>query len=762
MEIIIVNLFDIDEEYCSHPNYQYKKHIQNIADSFTDLYHKDSASFHDLGKLCVAFQLFIDPNIKSKVKTTHALTSAFIYLENQNYNLTKETLSVFISILKHHGNLENVNTIANGLNDSDDVKYKNPNLIEAISEISKIVKAENNFNIDHACDYFGEDEFVSAYKFSGIDSYFNIKEVFSKLIFADKYEAIFKASYKDKPFENVDHYKEKLLKLLSSKNNDLSTVRNNARQDIIAKMQQNIDKSIFLIEAPTGIGKTFMALNLALEIIKLKNKKRLINALPMTSIIDQTFEEYSKIFDANVLMKYHHLSFSKEYYNMDKEKLNEDEFFKQKDSFINKSWAEDNVIITTFNQILNLFYSNKNRDLIKFWTLRDSVIILDEIQAIPRLLLKDFSETINFISKEFNTDFIIMSATVPDIKNYLNKSLLCELLDNKYFSLDFNNRYSLSYNPCLNSKDKLRNEIESRFKEGNSVLTVVNTKKLALEIYSELKTTIDDSCLFLLSSFFVPISRRKIISKVKKILEEKKIILISTQVVEAGVDLDFDIGFREFAPLYSIIQTAGRVNRENRSSIKNSAELIITPEIGFSPYHQTDLLKDVVKDMLSVSVRENCLLPLLKKYFEIAIKRTSPDSLLIDKMVNLEFENVIKVFDDNYMKECPNMMPVFIELEKGLYESFICDLKIFIEKLNNKDLKLEEKMEIKEEIREIYKKVSQYVINVPTKQTDSLPSFLNDNEIKDSEMKLCPNGKLAQYYDKITGWKLILNTILIF
>ena len=101
--------------------------------------------------------------------------------------------------------------------------------------------------------------------------------------------------------------------------------------------------------------------------------------------------------------------------------------------------------------------------------------------------------------------------------------------------------------------------------------------------------------------------------------KNKKTLLISTQVIEAGVDLDFDYGFREFAPLYSIIQTAGRINRENRDDVKNSAELIITNKIGPSPYSQTDLLYDEVKNLLSKRIRENEILPFLKEYFLVNI-----------------------------------------------------------------------------------------------------------------------------------------------
>jgi len=742
-----VNLFDIDKKYCSHPDYPYKNHIKNIADCFCDSYHKASASYHDLGKLAHDFQIYINSIDKTKNKTTHALAGALIYLKSNSYELDKEKLAIFVSILKHHGNLENVNSIANGLNCSDDLLYKFPKLDNSICEILSTINGTCDFDIESACEYFEHDDFVFEKELFGIDEYFKIKEVFSKLIFADKYEAIFKSTYQTKSFKNIDRYINNLLTLLSGKNNDLAIIRNEARNDTLEKLNKNIDKTIFIIEAPTGIGKTFMALHLALEIIKKKKKKRLINALPMTSIIDQTFDEYSKIFDNDILMKYHHLSFSKEYYNPDKEKINEEEFYKQKDAFINKSWADDSVIITTFNQLLNLFYSNKNNLLLKFWTLRDSVIIFDEIQAVPRVLLKDFSETITFLSKEFNIDFILMSATVPDIKNYIDDNLTCELLDNKYFSLDFNNRYALRVDNSIDSNDELVKNIIEKYNIGYSVLAVVNTKKVALSIYEELKK---DSSLkvFLLTSLFIPKHRKEIIQKIKISLKNEKIILISTQVIEAGVDLDFDCGFREFSPFYSIIQTAGRINRENRRDIKSKAELIIIPEIGFSPYHQTDLLNDIVLELIPDKIRENTLLPLLKKYFEIAKKRTSPDTILIDKMKKLEFQNVIQSFDDNFMKRLSNIIPVFIEVEKDKYCYFKDKLDSFYSRLKNKQLTLEEKLEIKILIKEIYKAVSQFVINVKKEEAEILPPFYNE-----SEMKVCSFDQTKNFYFNDTGWK---------
>ncbi len=747
-----MNLFEIEEKYFSHPNYPYKKHIKNIANSFEDENHKITAMYHDLGKLSKAFQTYINPDHSNKKKTTHSLIGALLFLFRQSYRLDKNSLPIFISIIKHHGNLEDVNTLAYDLSDEEDLLNEYPKLFEKIDEVKSITGIDGNLNLEDGCDFFESDNFVKNRNLSGIDSYYFIKEIFSKLIFADKYEAIFKQSYHCVESFNAKLYLNKLNNHLSEKANDLSEIRNAARVDILLNFNKNKNKSIFIVEAPTGIGKTFTALHLALEIILEKNKKRLITALPMTSIIDQTFKEYSKIFDEKVLLKFHHLTFSKSYIiNQTQEKENEQEYFKQKDSYLTKSWAEDKIIITTFNQILNLFYSNKNSDLIKFWTLRDSVIIMDEIQAVPRVLLQDFAKTITYLSEYLNIDFILMSATVPDIKQFLESKNTVELLDNKYFSLDFNNRYALNFNNKIETEDVLLESIDQQYKKNNSVLTVVNSKKLALSIYERLKTQYpNNENIFLLSSAFLPEHRENIIVKVSVALKNKNNpILISTQVIEAGVDLDFDFGFREFSPFYSIIQTAGRVNRENRNTVKYTAKLVVFPEIGFSPYHQNDLLKDEVIELFSREIRENSLLPLLKKYFSAAIKRTPKEMLLFERIENLEYQEVFRIFNNNFMKEMPYMVSLFMEIKKGLYEKFNTKLEKYYEELIGNSLSLEEKMDIKIQIKDIYKEAAQYVINVPKNIVIHLDSFY-----RNSEMKICPYNIVNEYYDKTTGFKL--------
>lgn len=751
-----MSLFEIPDIYFSHPDeYPLSTHITNIAASFNDPTHKRVAAFHDLGKLNNKFQQNINNGGQLPF---HSLEGAIFFLLYHNIEIDVESFGIFLSILKHHGNLPDVNSFAEDiLADEDYILRNHPDLKDTIQQLERIIQINLHFELEDCYEIFDTESFVNDNNLNGLYSFFKIREIFSRLIFADKYEAIFKKEFRASlPFE-FDKFNKKLLTYIGNKENALSSVRNAARVDVIKNFKQNNEKKIFFLEAPTGIGKTFTALHLALQIAGGKNKKRIINALPMTSIIDQTYEEYAKVIDPNILLKYHYLTNTKEYIVSDREKEKEKNFFRQKNDFISSSWGLDQVIITTFNQILNAFYSNKNRDLIKFWTLRDSVIIFDEIQAVPRILLKDFSETISFLSREFNIDFILMSATIPAIKKFFKPETTSDLLDLKYYSMNFNNRYSLKFIEKIDTTGKLIDQILKKYEKNNSLVCVVNTKNLALEIYEKIEEIYKADEIFLLSTLFIPQDRKNIITTISNRLKNKqKTILISTQVIEAGVDLDFDCGFREFAPLYSIVQTAGRINRENRDKVRDSAELIITNEIGASPYQPADLLGNEVKELLKTEIRENEILPFLKKYFEIAIKQTKQESILIDHMEQLDYEKTVQQLDSHFMRTLPNIMPVFIEIEDGLYESICSKRNKIIEELKATDISLEYKMELKSILKHINKTISKYVINICNDEAKAFPDFENYGDMKICNYSYVKNGL---YSDKM-GWTGFSSTLL--
>lgn len=722
-----MNLFDIPEKFKSHPDYPYRSHILNMAAGFNCPQHGAAACFHDFGKLHRDFQQFIT-NIGKSDKTTHAVEGAFFYLLLKQ-RFDPQMFPVFLSILRHHGNLIDVNNYMTN-NFSDD--HRITEILNRINDICRSIELTEYTDecADEIAEQFDTVRFVQDFKLGGLYGYFSVKSVFSKLIFTDKYEAIFKAAYSEQQPPDSLKYTDRLLNFIGSKSNAMSEVRNTAREEIISNYKKNSDKNIFIIEAPTGLGKTFTALHLALEICTDKQKKKLICTLPMTSIIDQTFEEYGNIIDAADLVRAHHLTSAKNYAE-DNPLHYQTSSARQKNDYVNSSWCYDKIVITTFNQLFNAFFSNKNKDLIKFWTLKDSVVIIDEVQAVPRRIFKDVSIIIKYLADSFNIDFILMSATIPDIKAYLPQDSYAELLDNSYYSMSFNNRYTLYLDKSVNTPELLTERIVEASKKYNSVLCVVNTKKLCLQIFELLDDSgyFNDDELHMLSTNHIPLHRKEIINNLKSRIKNKKTILISTQVIEAGVDLDFDTGFREFAPLSSIIQTAGRVNREG---LKHNAPMIITDKIGNSPYDDKDVLYNEVSALFSDDVQEKDMLQLLKKYFETARKMTSPDPVFIHHMEALNFETAFIKFGEHFMKGQPDLLPLFIETEYGLYERF----KELHDQSSNKlaaAASLEEKMDARSELHELNKKISQYTINLRHADLKGFSEFYPD-----SDMRWCP------------------------
>lgn len=717
--------------------------------------HQKASEYHDFGKLSQAFQNYI-MNPQKAAKTRHTLKGALYYLLQEKLLIRQESFSIFFSILRHHGDLPDVNDyVLRNLGDMDGLEETVKEIHLICQQVSIPLESEQEAN--DVIELFDTETFTDDHYLNGLETYFETKEVFSRLIFADKFEAIFKDVFSHNQEFNPTIHIEKLHNLIAGKSNPMSDIRNQAREEIISNYKSNSQKQIFLIEAPTGIGKTFTALHLALEIAKDKGKKRIINALPMTSIIDQTHEQYKEIINEKYLLKFHYLTNAKSYDEQDQESgqagaENEERLVRQKNDYVASSWSGDSVIVTTFNQLFYAIFSNKNRDLIKLWTLQDSVIILDEIQAIPRILLKDVAYVIEFLSQRFNIDFILMSATIPAIKNFFHHRSMAELLDNRYYEMSFNNRYGLAFNPDISDIERLADEIVVACGKYNSVVCVVNTKKVALSLYEKLEQQLEEDRIFLLSTNHIPLHRKAIIGTIKNRLDNGiKTVLVSTQVIEAGVDLDFDFGFREFAPFSSIIQTAGRINREGT---KSAAGLIVTNRIGPSPYDEKDLLFSEVTELLGKSpeLRENGILPVLKEYFQIAIQKTSKDFQLLEEMERLNFETVFKRFNDRFMKTIPNQLPVFIEIEDGIYDEFAARQEQVINRLKSAKT-LAAKMDIRIQLKEIQKEVSGYVINVNASDArNELNAFYDSNE-----MKWCPNHDVnrdigqSKYTDK-KGW----------
>ena len=714
-------LFD---EFWSHPNKLLENHIKNMISPNDDELDKQVKLYHDIAKLKNNFQIYIRDTSNDKLDKNHSLLSAYFFLLNSKFDEIP-TLFGFLAIVSHHGDVVNLMTLAREANKF----FKNQKELEQWDEVAGAAK---NIKI-----YSGlstkKDEFLDRaeklrqylvlsqyrHKFT-YEDFINFKSLYSNLIYSDKFEAIFsipKQQTKNIPIDVLE--------------SDIQNLPPNKKRDAFRNfVLNNFDKErkLFTLTAPTGYGKTLTALNFALKF----NKSRIIYALPFTSIIDQTYDIVAKIYkNSDILVsKAHHKT------TIDEENLTEEDRY-SKIKFLMESFSGE-INVTTLYQLIFALFGNKNKDNVKFNQLKNSVVIIDEAQAIPYNFRKDFILLCEIISQRLGTIFIFMSATMPVIKSENFK----EISNLDYFSKQ--DRYVIKWLDIDGEDELLEKTCEAA--SDKNTLVVVNTIKKAQELFTKLRDKFNCFCL---NGYMYDDHKRATIEAVRCAIDKSKvdplaskILLISTQSIEAGVDLDFDIGFREVSPISSIIQTAGRVNRHFGAT---RGELYVFPEISkFTNLIYGDLYKvsgAILGDLKQKEVRESEILEISNLYFQ-KISNQLENLHIKSEIEKLEFENINQkiedIMNDNYKQT------LIIEPE----ENFIKDFEAKIFEIKNSP---NEKFTIRDLFKNHIRKLSKFSINVTLKDMNKLmPNLKQINGLKD--MFYLPFGS-SYFYSAECGLK---------
>lgn len=714
-------LFD---EFWSHPNKLLENHIKNMISPDDDELGKQVKLYHDIAKLKNNFQIYIRDTSNDKLDKNHSLLSAYFFLLNSKFDEIP-TLFGFLAIVSHHGDVVNLMTLAREANKF----FKNQKELEQWDEVAGAAK---NIKI-----YSGlstkKDEFLDRaeklrqylvlsqyrHKFT-YEDFINFKSLYSNLIYSDKFEAIFsmpKQQTKNIPIDVLE--------------SDIQNLSPNEKRDAFRNfVLNNFDENykLFTLTAPTGYGKTLTALNFALKF----NKSRIIYALPFTSIIDQTYDIVAKIYkNSDILVsKAHHKT------TICEENLTQEDRY-SKIKFLMESFSGE-INVTTLYQLIFALFGNKNKDNVKFNQLKNSVVIIDEAQAIPYNFRKDFILLCEIISQKLGTIFIFMSATMPVIKSEKFK----EISNLDYFSKQ--DRYVIKWLD-IGGEDELLGKICEAASDKNT-LVVVNTIKKAQELFTKLR---DKFSCFCLNGYMYDDHKRATIEAVRCAIDKSKvdplaskILLISTQSIEAGVDLDFDIGFREVSPISSIIQTAGRVNRHFGEIC---GELYVFPEISkFTNLIYGDLYKvsgAILSDLKQKEVRESEILEISNLYFQ-KISNQLENLHIKSEIEKLEFENINQkiedIMNDNYKQT------IIIEPE----ENFIKDFEAKIFEIKNSP---NEKFTIRYLFKNHIRKLSKFSINVALKDMNKLmPNLKQINGLKD--MFYLPFGS-SYFYSAECGLK---------
>jgi CRISPR-associated endonuclease/helicase Cas3 len=412
------------------------------------------------------------------------------------------------------------------------------------------------------------------------------KYIFSALIDADRTNTrLFEENKNAEPEQDCkalfEDYYDKLMDKMAvlQVKEDAHTTINQLRRQMSERCDQFAERpsGIYKLSIPTGGGKTLASLRYALKHAKKYGKKHIIYVVPYTTIIEQNAAEVREIIkdDANLLE--HHS-------NVIDDLDDNDEMQDGKMSVQQKlKLAKDNwdvpIIFTTMVQFLNVFYAKGSRNIRRLHNLSESIIIFDEVQKVPVSCVSLFNHALNFLKTYANSSILLCTATQPAldfVEQKLELNADAEIIENLNEVVEAFKRVEIVDRATDESfdTDKLEDLIAEKMTEVQSVLVILNTKTVVNRLYRQLleSGTIDSNILiYHLSTSMCAAHRKDILEEVRDCLDpdnRRKVICISTQLIEAGVDVSFECVIRSLAGLDSIAQAAGRCNRHGEYGIR--------------------------------------------------------------------------------------------------------------------------------------------------------------------------------------------------
>lgn len=335
----------------------------------------------------------------------------------------------------------------------------------------------------------------------------------------------------------------------SSPDTPVNRARRHIRNLVLEKAP--LPSGIFALTSLTGAGKTFTSLGFALHHGLAHDKRRVIYAIPFTSIVEQTAASFKKVFGPDAVLE-HHFNYvydSNDWESAEAERLS------------TENWDAP-LIVTTNVQLFESIFAGKPSKSRKLHNLAGSVIILDEVQSLPDGLLQCCLASLEELCRHYKVTVVLCSATQPAFAwNWPFSSHVTTLLDEADLHRElFDGRATITYDgEC--TVQSLVDECTSR----EQVLCIVSSRRAAKILYEQLIGVCPEEEVWHLSALMTPVHRSEVIARIKEDLRlGRPCRVVSTQLVEAGVDLDFPIVLREIAGIDSILQAAGRCNREGR------------------------------------------------------------------------------------------------------------------------------------------------------------------------------------------------------
>lgn len=746
--------------------------------------------YHDLGKYTTHFQNYLlktgtfDQELKQ-----HAKFGGFTLY--QKYRLQGfDTLALWAAylIIHHHKSLTDINDlkgfvveeskdefifnqqaktvfpglaqISNELGEQDLVnyiKYPDKTLIKAIREIAKKPDIQN---------------------------YFLINYLFSLLIESDKLDASETVLYTRQPLSStlVDKriapvaFEPRPADELTKLNQN--ELRNYVRGAVMHQLERTdiLEKRLFTLTAPTGIGKTLVAMDFALRLkAKIREQEhheaQIIYALPFINIIEQAIVEYKRVIPEKEGRVLAHYQFADALEQLSKKNDDEENQGWNQKTMLLDTWQSD-VVITTFVQFLQTLIGHRNKLLKKFHHFAGAIIILDEVQTIRLEQLPLIGAALFYAAKFLNARVILMTATKPKTFELAHREIIQkegDVLDVTELLAEHEAVFSafqrtkiipLITQPVEDEATFVEDYFAPYWSTEKSCLIVCNLVKRSVDLYTQIQAYIGErgyhNKVYYLSTNIVPAHRLYVIERVKLDLKYGfKPILVATQCVEAGVDLDFDLGFRDVGPIDSIVQVAGRINRENSVKRRHSPLYVVDFDDCEKIYDRTTATQS--RQALTKGAAENNgeipeekYLTLIGEYYD----NLSADGVKSFKTAREIFGSMKRL---NYDNEDKNTYPVSsfqVIDQKGFAVSVFIELDDEATAAKEAFQKLIHKKMGKEEFDTKYKLTfNQRIITVP-KYLAKVKELQQDktlNELAEG-LYIVNRNEVQNYYDELTGF----------
>lgn len=524
-----------------------KEHLENVAKFCRDgavERDKELANLiglaHDLGKYQPSFQRRLAGD---NIKVGHSIAGAqelrklaFCSEKGAKYYTVAEQIACY-AIAGHHAGLPDYGSAI----DTDDEggtltgrlagkcedigAYKDEIELRLCAEVPENYKDKNDFLLKSA---------------------FRTRMLFSLLVDGDfiDTEHYMLGERREEQHADLQEFDKRLEAYLKKFKADsvINRTRTNLREQTLKMV--NAESNLFVLDMPTGSGKTLTSLNFAIKRAIAKGKKHIIYVIPYTSIIVQIADIFRKIFGPKNVLEHHS--------DIDYSQMGDEEI--RKHDLFTENWDYP-LIVTTNVQFFESIYSDKPSRCRKIHNIANSVVCLDEAHILPENYIDPCMSAVKILAEDYNTDFVLMSATMPDYSRFNELENMCDLISDK-------SRYNV-FDRCEikllgeKSLDEIASLIDSR-----PTLIVLNTKKEVNTLYNLISGANKIALTTNLTRHDIDVK----IKEIKKALQNgnKNILVVATSLVEAGVDLDFDIVYRELNGLDNILQCAGRCNREGK------------------------------------------------------------------------------------------------------------------------------------------------------------------------------------------------------